>query len=191
MEPVQAILAALELGAAATSAVDDAHPATARAYAELKTLILSAFGENARARRALEDHAEDPDTYQRPLAKALIETGAARDADVLASADRLLQLKQPAEFDVLRQIAEREEARTGDRFTRMARGVGELKTLEETASRRRMDRYWEEEFERRETLAERRTRQKRQERRMLIGVVLIGAIIVVVFLVLIIVSANG
>jgi len=191
MEPVQAILAALELGAAATSEVDAAHPATARAYAELKTLLLDAFGEDARARRALEDHAEDPDTYQRPLMKALIETGAAGDTDVIAAADRLLQLKQPAEFDVLRQIMEREDMRTSDRFTRMAQGVSDLKMQEEAASHQRMDRYWEAEFKRRETIAEQQARQKRQERRMLIGVVLIATIIVVVFIVLIVVSANG
>ncbi len=190
MEPVQAIVTALELGAAATD-VANAHPATARAYAELKNLILAAFGEDARARRALEDHAEDPDTYQRPLVKALMETGAARNADVIAAADRLLQIRQPQGFDVLRQIAAREEARTGDRFTRMAQGVSDLKTQEEAASRQRMDRYWDQEFKRRETIAAQQARQKQQERRMLIGVIAIAAIIVVVFLVLVVVSANG
>lgn len=190
MEPVQAIVTALKIGAAATSA-DSANPAISQAYSRLKALTLRAFAGNVRAQRALEDHAEDPDTYERPLAKALVETGVARNAEIVAAAERLLQVGRPKDFDVLRQIAEREEVRTSDRFTRMAQGVGDLKTQEEAASRQRMERYWEEEFKRRETVAQRQARQKQQERRILIGATAIAAIIVIVFLVIVIVSANG
>ncbi len=182
MDPVQVILAALNAGRSASD------PAAARAYSELKVLILNTFADNARAIRALEDYGEDPETYERPLAKALREAGADQSGELLAAAGRLLQRDDPQHFDVLRQIAERETIRTSDRFTRMAEGVPGLKAQAEAASRERMEQYWSEEFKRSRELAERQARQQQQERRMLIGVVTIAIIIVLVFIAIAIIS---
>ena len=176
MDPIQVILAALNAGRNA------ADPAVARAHTELKVLILNTFADNARALRALEDYSEDPETYERPLAKALREAGADKSGELLAAAGRLLQLGDPQHFDVLRQIAEREKMRTGDRFTRMAERVPALKAEAEAASRQRMEQYWDEEFKRRQEVAERQARQQAHERRMLIGVVAIAIIIILVFI---------
>jgi len=190
MNPIQLILAALRAGAT-ESASGNADPTITRAYSELKALVLSRFNDNARALRALEDYAEDPETYERPLAKALLDAKAGESEDILSAAGRLLQIEQPQEFDVLRQIAAREEIRTSDRFTRMAQGKAEMKAQEEATSRQRMDQYWDEEFKRREALAERQVKQKRLERRLLIGVVTIAIVIIIAFIAIMVIASRG
>lgn len=187
MDSIQIILAALRTGASESAR---GNPEMARSFDELKTLVMSQFGGSAKAARALEDFAGDPETYERPLAKALSEAGADRSDDILAAARRLLQIEQPPDFDVLRQIGAREEIRTGDRFTRMAENVSELKAQQEAASRERMEQYWEAEHRRRAEIAERQARQKQQERRMLIGVLILAVVIVAVFIAILIVTAG-
>jgi hypothetical protein len=187
MDSIQIILAALRTG------VDESargNPEIARSFDELKALVVSHFGDNAKAVRALEDFAGDPETYERPLAKALSESGADRSDDVLAAARRLLQIDLPPDFDVLRQIGAREEIRTGDRFTRMAESVSGLKAQQEATSRQRMEEYWEAEYRRRAEVAERLTRQKRQERQLLIGVLILAVVIVAVFIAISIATAG-
>lgn len=185
MDPIPIILVAIEAGSRSPD------PAIRLAYNDLKVATLKAFSDDHKAIRALQDFIDDPETYERPLAKAITDAGLDKERTVVDAATVLLNLIEPQDVDVLKQIAEREHMRTSDRFTRMAQGVGDLKRQEEAASHQRMERYWEEEFKRRETVAERQARQKQQERRMLIGVIAIAAIIVVVFLVIIVVSAGG
>ena len=185
MEPVQLILAALAAGR------DSSDAALVPAFTDLRARLLDSFGENARAVQALDDYLEDPGTYERPLAKALVETGAAENPSIQDRAALLLGSDRTQSPDILHQIAEREELRTGDRFTRMAHTISGLKAHEEAASRKRMEAYWDEEFERRDALAAQKARQRRQERRMLIGVVAIAALIVIVFLVIIVVTSQA
>ncbi|HEY4689681.1 MAG TPA: hypothetical protein VIK33_10245 [Anaerolineae bacterium] len=185
MDPIQIILSALQVGSRSQA------PSISQVYAELKVLVLNAFGENVRARRAFEDFLEDPDTYERPLAKALTETGADKNEAILRTAGRLLQHESPGEFDVLQQIAEREKNRTGDRFTRQAQSIAGVKAQEEAASRQRMEQYWEAETQRRAEIAERQARTLAQQRRMLIGVIAIGVVVVIVFIAVMIVASRG
>ncbi len=187
MDSIQIILAALRAGASESAR---GNPEMARSCDELKTLVTSQFGGNTKAARALEDFAGDPETYERPLAKALSETGADRSDGILAAARRLLQIDQPPDFDVLRQIGAREEIRTSDRFTRMAESVSDLKAQQEAASRQRMEQYWEAEYRRRAEIAERQARQKRQERQLLIGVLILAVVIVAVFIAILIATAS-
>jgi hypothetical protein len=188
MNTIQTILAALATGAAETAG-GDADPALARAYADLKSLVLRQFGDNARAARALEDYAEDAETYERPLAKALIEAKADQNEAILAAARSLLQMEAPRAFDVVREIGEREVVRTSDRFTRRAEGVAELKAQAESESRQRMEQYWDAEFKRRAEVAERRAKQQKQERQMLIGVAIVAAAILVTFIAIMIITS--
>ena len=91
MEPVALILGALAGGTAsgvgqtATKAVQDA-------YEALKSAILRRFGDRPRGVQALEDHAEDAETYEKPLAKQLRESGADTDPQIIAAAKELLRL---------------------------------------------------------------------------------------------------
>ncbi|HLF26740.1 MAG TPA: hypothetical protein VJG32_10410 [Anaerolineae bacterium] len=187
MDYIQIILAAL-----ATGAMESAkRPEVARAYDELRARVLQQFGDNARAVRALEDHAEDPEVYERPLAKALTETGADQREEIRNAAERLMQLAGAQAFDVLKEIGAREAIRTGDRFTRMAQNVPELKAQAEAASHERMEQYWQAEFERRAALAERQAKQMRRERQVLIGAVLLAVLIIAVFLAITLITARG
>lgn len=185
MDSNQIVLMALVAGR------NTSDPQVEKAFAALKNRLLRAFGDNPKARRALDDFCDDPATYERPLAKALLETGAGQDDDVQDLAAQLLQRDDTQPPDILRQIAERESVRTGDRFTRRAHSIAGLKAQEEAASRQRMDRYWDEEFERRDVLAAQKAKQQQQERRMLIGVLSIAAVIVIVFLVIIVVTSMS
>jgi len=185
MDSVQTILTALKAGSGG------ADPEMSRAHDELCALVRNAFADNSRALRALEDFLDDPETYERPLAKALSETGVDKNPDIGAAAARVLQLQPWRLKDLVDRIVEREQIRTGDRFTRMAEGISDLKAQEETASHQRMERFWEEEHRRREAIAERQARLWKQQRQMVIGVAAIGIVILVVFIVILIVTASG
>lgn len=94
MDPVSLVVAALAAGVSrglgdnATSAVKDA-------YASLRTVLSRKFGSD-KAEQVVEEHAEDPETYDKPVAKVIRESGAADDEQVLAAARRLLELTDPA-----------------------------------------------------------------------------------------------
>jgi len=185
MDSVETILTALQAGLGATD------PELSRAHDELRALVRNAFAGNGRALRALEDFLEDPATYERPLARALSDTGADKNPDVGAATTRVIELLAPRRNDLVDRIVERERIRVDDRFTRMAEGIADLKAQEEAASRERMERFWEEEARRREAIAERQARLWQQQRQMLIGVAAIGIVILVVFIVILIVKAGG
>jgi len=185
MEPDRVILTALEVGAGGRE------PAVAQAFDELAAKLADAFAGNARARSALDGFLDDPETYQRPLAKALAETGVAKDEAVLDAAYRLLQVETPPEPGVLDQIAERERIRTSDRFTRRAQDIAGLKAHEAATSRQRMEAYWEQELQRRAAVAERKARQQRQELRMVIGLAVIAVLILAITIIVVIVTMPG
>jgi hypothetical protein len=185
MDATQIILIALEAGRRS----DD--PDVTAAFGELTTLLRSALAADARATRALEDFLDDPETYERPLVKALAATQAHQAPAIQDIAERLLQADPAQPTDILRQIADRERLRTGDRFTHRAQSMSGIKAQEEEAARRRTEQYWEAEYRRREEVATRQAQHQHQQRRMLIGVLTIAAIIVIVFMIILVVTARG
>jgi hypothetical protein len=90
MDPVTVLVAALGVGARALSPLAD--QALKDAYAGLKALIVRKFGQTQpKLAERLDEHAEDPDTFEKPVAKALREAGADRDQEVLDRATELLK----------------------------------------------------------------------------------------------------
>jgi hypothetical protein len=95
VDQVSLVLGALSSGAA-RGVVDSASDAVATAHSKLKRLIADRFAGNKSAEVALSEHADDPDTWQAPLAKALTATGASADESVLAAARQLMELLDAA-----------------------------------------------------------------------------------------------
>lgn len=92
MEPVTLITGAIAAGATA-ALKDTASAAVKDAYSGLKSLIKKRFsGRNDKKdEMALAAYEEDPDTWEKPLTKALVETGADRDTQILEAVNILLQ----------------------------------------------------------------------------------------------------
>jgi hypothetical protein len=87
MSTVEVITAALAAGAAA--GVQDTASATVRdAYTGLKDLLTLRFHdhEDQEAARALEADEAEPDFWQARIGKALTDTGAAGDEQIIAAA---------------------------------------------------------------------------------------------------------
>ena len=81
MDPVTLIITALTAGAAAggQSVVTDA---IKDAYAGLKVLIKRKFAGKPSAEVALTEHENDPQTWQAPLKKALLQEHLDQDAEI-------------------------------------------------------------------------------------------------------------
>jgi hypothetical protein len=79
MASVEMILTALQTG------YGGADPESSGAYDELCALVRNAFADNSRALRALEEFLDDPG-HERPLVKALSETGVDRTRAFAAAA---------------------------------------------------------------------------------------------------------
>lgn len=97
MDPVSLIEAALVAGAAASSK-DTASQVVKDAYAGLKTLVSRLFADKPKAQVILYEHEADPQTYEKPLKKLLIEAHADQDANLLAAAERVMTLVQPQQI---------------------------------------------------------------------------------------------
>src|SRR3954454_5891399 len=65
------------------------------AYARLKALALRRVKDTPTGEVAVTEHEKDPSTWSAPLAKTLTAVGADRDAELIAAAQRLLQLLDP------------------------------------------------------------------------------------------------
>jgi hypothetical protein len=90
---VEVVAAALAAGAGA-GVKDTASAAVKDAYAELKRMLRPwVRGE---ARLALEADATDAAVWQDAIGGELVESGAVEDAEVIATAQRLLALADPA-----------------------------------------------------------------------------------------------
>lgn len=90
MDPITLIVTALVAGVANT-----ANQAVKDAYNGLKTLILRKFADKPKAQEILEDHEQDPETYEKPLKKALTEAHLEEDQAILEAAQRVMALVQP------------------------------------------------------------------------------------------------
>ena len=87
MDPLSIILSALSV---AGSAVGD--QAIKDAYAGFKALIVRKFGATQpKIAEHLDEYAQDSETWEKPVIKALREAGADRDQEVLDQATELLQ----------------------------------------------------------------------------------------------------
>ena len=94
MDPVSVVLAALAAGAAA-AAKNAASQAVKDAYAGLKALVKKRFEKKPQAEMALTEYEKDPDTWEKPLQKSLVETGADQDEAIVRQAQQVLKLVNP------------------------------------------------------------------------------------------------
>lgn len=92
MDPVTLILSALATGAA--KAAGDTVP---DAYKALRELIKRKFASKPQAEMVLAEHEKDPETYEVPLKKKLVEADVDKDEEILKKAQELLKLANPQE----------------------------------------------------------------------------------------------
>ncbi len=96
MDPVVLITGALAAGAAA-AAKDAGKNAVKDVYNGLKALIKRKFSEKKKpeGETALVKYEEKPEVWKAPLEDSLVESGVDKDADIIAAAQRLMELIQP------------------------------------------------------------------------------------------------
>ncbi|OLE37325.1 MAG: hypothetical protein AUI36_26570 [Cyanobacteria bacterium 13_1_40CM_2_61_4] len=94
MDPTTLILTALTAGAAA-SVKDTASAAIKDSYSGLKALIQRKFRDQPKAQTALDEYEADPDTYEKPLRKALGTSSVDQDEEIITAARQLMTLVQP------------------------------------------------------------------------------------------------
>ena len=97
MDPVSLIEGALVAGATA-SAKDVASQAVKDAYTGLKTVLSRLFVDQPTAQVILAEHEADPQTYEKPLKKLLIEAHADQETELLDAAERVMTLVQPQQI---------------------------------------------------------------------------------------------
>ena len=94
MDPISAILAALAAGATAATK-DTASQAVKDAYVGLKALVRKRFEKKPQAEMALAEYEHDSATWEKPLQKSLVETGADQDEAIVRQAQQVLKLVNP------------------------------------------------------------------------------------------------
>ncbi len=94
MDPLTLILTALTAGASA-SIQDTASQAIKDSYNGLKALILRKFSDQPKAQTALDEYRDDPDTYEKPLRKAISTSHLDQDEELLTAAQQVMKLVQP------------------------------------------------------------------------------------------------
>jgi hypothetical protein len=94
MDPVTLILAALAAGAA-SGAKDIAGDAIRETYGALKGLVRRKLQGDQAQELALEKHEEDPEVWKEPLKKALTDSGADKDDEIVERARTLLEQIPP------------------------------------------------------------------------------------------------
>lgn len=95
----------------------------------------------------------------------------------------------PPPVNVVDHIMERHQLQRLDRFTQRAEGIADLKAIEGADSRQRMQKLWDEERQRQETLAAQLVERKRQEVQLMRIALALLAIVAVVMLVILIATA--
>src|SRR5260221_5729544 len=94
MDPVSVVLAALAAGATA-AAKDAASQAVEDAYTGLKALVKKRFEKKPQAEMVLAEYEKDTNTWEKPLQKSLVETGADQDEAIIRQAQQVLKLVNP------------------------------------------------------------------------------------------------
>lgn len=95
MDNITLIVTALSAGASAgviDSLTDDIRESAKAAYRKLHQMTERRFRGNPDAEIVLAEHGMDPSSYEVPLGKKLIESGASNDADLVAAARALMEL---------------------------------------------------------------------------------------------------
>ncbi len=105
MDPVSLVVTAMAQGAASALG-DTVSMAVKDAYAGLNALLLRRLGGTPSGQVALDEHENDPETWERPLARAVADSGAATDPQVVAAASHLLSLVDPAGSDQGRYVVD-------------------------------------------------------------------------------------
>jgi hypothetical protein len=95
MDPVSLIVMALAAGAA-LGLKDTASQAVKDAYGGLKALVKKRFGGRPEGELVLAKHEQAPDTWKEPLASELTAAHAGDDADLVAAAQAVMRLADPA-----------------------------------------------------------------------------------------------
>jgi hypothetical protein len=75
---------------------DSVSDAVTSSYTKLEQLVRARFVGNKPAESELDEHATDPETWQGPLTKFLTAFGIESDEAIIAAAQRLLALLDPA-----------------------------------------------------------------------------------------------
>jgi HEAT repeat protein len=91
VDPVSVILAALAAAANAETK-DTTSQAAKDAYTGLKALLKKRFEKKPQAEMALAEYEKDTDTWEKPLQKSLVETGADQDEAIVRQAQQVLKL---------------------------------------------------------------------------------------------------
>jgi TPR repeat protein len=91
VDPISVVLAALAAGATAATQ-DTASQAVKDAYAGLKALLKKRFEKKPQAEMALAEYEKDPNTWQKPLQKSLVEAEADQDEAIIRQAQQVLKL---------------------------------------------------------------------------------------------------
>lgn len=91
MDPITLIVTALAAGAA-MGTKDVASSAVKDAYAGLRALVRKRLGGRPDGELVLAKHQEAPDTWRAPLMAELDQSGAGRDANLVAAAEALMRL---------------------------------------------------------------------------------------------------
>jgi hypothetical protein len=102
MSVVEVISVALAAGASA-GLRDTTSVAVRDAYVGLKSLLGRRMADRDEVRLALEADEVEPEVWQTRIGDALVDSGAANDEEVVALAERLLALADPAraaQFDI-------------------------------------------------------------------------------------------
>lgn len=93
MDPVGMLVSALTTGAV-MALQETAGTAIKDAYQGLVNVIGKRFANNPKATAALEGSKEDPETWQKPLEKSLRESNLGEDDEILAMAQKVLQIAE-------------------------------------------------------------------------------------------------
>lgn len=94
MDPITLILTALAAGATA-SIKDTSGQAIKDSYNGLKALIQRKFRDQPKAQTVFVDYQDDPETYEKPLKKALMEAQVDQEKDIIEAAQKVMTLVQP------------------------------------------------------------------------------------------------
>jgi len=94
MDPITLIITALTTGVAAGTQ-DTVKGAVKDAYNGLRALLQRRFVGKPSAEIALTEHENDPETWEAPLKKALVQTQADQDQDIIVAAQKVMAQANP------------------------------------------------------------------------------------------------
>lgn len=92
VEPISTIIISALIAGAAAAAKDTASQTIKDAYQGLKTLIQNRFKGNKSAEVALDEASKDPETWEKPLAKAIEEYHLDQEKEIVELAQKLQEL---------------------------------------------------------------------------------------------------